>query len=242
MATKRNPHRTRLDELREIPSPWDYATIAHAMGVDVDTARRWAHEGRKARDLVLAECYRVSLDTVRKWRRTGVWAQKAAAVNLEGVGVGFHALPEATHRLGGSDGWDRESVIAWGRTSFDESGRTRLTETGEATQLVPTGRPPGIQETVPRPPRRPERAKERDMVIKMYKRLAGKGVPDTEIRTRIVERFGISRKQVSRYLVEARRDPERYGEIPQASPARGTRRQQENRKLRMELQERKRSA
>lgn len=215
---------TRMDALRQIKSPWGYAEIAHAMGVDIETARRWAHDGRKARDEKVAEHYGVTLDDVRGWRRTTrAWRDKAAAVDLDGVGVGYHMLPEATHRLGGSDGWDRDVILAWGRTAFDGSDRTRLNAKGEASQLVPTGRPPGIKETRPRAPRRPGRDAERDKVVKAYTRLVGKGKTDTQARGQIADDQGISRKQVSRYLVEARAMPDKYGDIPTGSPARGTR-------------------
>lgn len=208
--------RTRMDELRELSALLEYGDVARVFGVKVQTVRRWAHAGRLARDKRIAAHYRVSLETVRQWRKQDYdhWKRKASRVDLNGVGVNYHALPEPHSHYGLSDVYDRDAIIAWGLTDFEGEGRTRLTRDGTAVELVPRGRPPGVAESRPRPPRNPERVKLRDKVVKRYAALVKGGSTDSEARATLTADLGISRKEVSRLLVEARAMPETYGEIP----------------------------
>ncbi len=218
--------KTRMDELRAIPGPWDCSTISRVFGVGVQTVWIWVHGGRRTRDEKIAHHYDVTLDTVRRWRKESdgqTWRDKAAHVDLDGVGVNHQMLPEATAKLGGSDGWEPDTILKWGLTSWDDTGRTRLDATGQARQLPPTGRPRGTLETKPRA-HNDNRDKVRKAVVTTYRKLVSQEFTDTAARGAVAERLGLNRKQVSRHLAAARQLPDEYGDIPQGSSKRGPRR------------------
>lgn len=220
---------TRMDELRAMDPLLTYEDLGRIFEVKTDTARRWAFAGREARDKAIAEHHGVPLEDVRHWRRTNyrLWQERAAVVDLTGVGVGHRMLPERTTHKGVSDLWDRDTILAWGLTPFtaddrsDAPKRTRLNLNGTVNELIPTGRPPGVAEKTQRRETQ-GRAELRDAVVTLYREQVTRHLSDADARALVAKELGITRRNASRLLAEARGMADAYGEIPVGAAGRNS--------------------